>query len=280
MAEIVIRECTAIDELDHCVRLQRDVFGLPELEISPRRHLIVSRQAGGWTLGAFANDELVGFVHTLAGVRNGNEIFPYSHMMAVTPEYQNKGVGARLKWSQRERALREGRSFIKWTWDPMQARNAHFNLNRLGVTVSSYAENFYGTDYPANPLMNETETTGAGIDSDRLFADWQLASPKVKRLAPNVKHLTNATASLSSSAPAASAGEVKQAPTLTIDIPANWSKLSKENPGQAREELLRVRHEFQQAFASGLIAAGFERSPEQPRYLLYQAEELNKPGIV
>src|SRR4029453_14423966 len=137
MAEITIRECTTIEEFDSCICLQREAFGLPELEISPRRHLIVSRQAGGWTLGAFVRDRLIGFVHHLTGVRRGNEIFCYSHMMAVDGAFQNQGVGAKLKWRQRERAIQEGRSFIKWTWDPMQARNAHFNLNRLGVTVGS-----------------------------------------------------------------------------------------------------------------------------------------------
>src|SRR2546422_1601932 len=103
MDHIVIRECTSISELDSCIGLQREVFGLPDLEISPRRHLIVSRQAGGWTLGAFvsqgSDERLVGFVHHLAAVR-ANEIFGYSHMMAVDPEYQNQGVGGRLEWSQ------------------------------------------------------------------------------------------------------------------------------------------------------------------------------------
>src|SRR5258705_13429933 len=146
MEEVLIRECIAIDELDNCVRLQRQVFGLPDLEISPRRHLIVSRQAGGWTLGAFADDRLVGFVHHLVALQ-GAEIAGYSHMMAVAVDYQNKGLGAQLKWAQRERALSEGRTFIKWTWEPMRARNAHFNLNRLGAIVEAYAENFYGIDY-------------------------------------------------------------------------------------------------------------------------------------
>src|ERR687898_413553 len=99
MEEITIRECTTIEEFDGCVYLQREAFGLPDLEISPRRHLIVSRQAGGWTLGAFVQEisawRLVGFVHHLAGVR-GSEVFGYSHMMAVDPAYQNQGVGARL----------------------------------------------------------------------------------------------------------------------------------------------------------------------------------------
>jgi predicted GNAT superfamily acetyltransferase len=234
--------------------LQREVFGLPELEISPRRHLIVSHQAGGWTLGAFVAERLVGFVHHMAAV-HANEIFGYSHMMAVTQEYQNQGVGARLKWSQRERALHEGRSFIKWTWDPMQARNAHFNLNRLGVTVSNYAVNFYGTDYPTSPLPSRDNSDG--IDSDRLFANWQLESPRVVGLASGI-----------------SAEPVLIKPSAMIEIPTNWSSLCRESPSQARQEQLRVRGEFQQALAAGLIVAGFERSSEQPRYLLYPGEVL------
>src|SRR5260370_24118116 len=98
--EIEIREVTTIDEYNACVQLQREIFGLPDLEISPRRHLIVSHDAGGWTLGAFVEGKLVGFVLHLAAVR-GDEIFGYSHMMAVAAEYHNQGIGARLKWAHR-----------------------------------------------------------------------------------------------------------------------------------------------------------------------------------
>ncbi|HKO60091.1 MAG TPA: GNAT family N-acetyltransferase [Pyrinomonadaceae bacterium] len=256
MAEITIRECSSIQELDHCVLLQRDVFGLPDLEISPRRHLIVSRQAGGWTLGAFAENRLVGFVHHLTGVRNGNEVFGYSHMMAVDREYQNKGVGARLKWSQRARALEEGRSFIKWTWDPMQARNAHFNLNRLGVVVSSYGENFYGTDYPVSPVPELP-----GIDSDRLFAGWQIRSNRVERLGQG------------ESVP------ITAAPEATIKIPSDWTGLLKSDPHGAKRELLRARGEFHENFGKGLVCAGFQRGDgksSEPQYLLYRADVINE----
>ena len=105
-------------------------------------------------------DRMVGFVHHLAAVRRNNEIFGYSHVMAVAKDYQNKGVGARLKWAQRAKAISEGRDFIKWTWDPMQARNAHFNLNRLGVTVRSLRENFYGIDYNVDQSRSTGRTTG------------------------------------------------------------------------------------------------------------------------
>ncbi|MFN2497686.1 MAG: GNAT family N-acetyltransferase [Pyrinomonadaceae bacterium] len=250
---IQIRECTTITEFDSCIRLQREVFGLPELEISPRRHLIVSRQAGGWTLGAFVAERLVGFVHHMTAA-HGSEIFGYSHMMAVTQEYQNKGVGARLKWSQRERALNEGRSFIKWTWDPMQARNAYFNLNRLGVVVRSYAANFYGTDYLTSTLPDGVPPPG--IDSDRLFAEWHLQSARVMKLAEGAASL------------------VDKSVAQTIQIPADWTGLCKQDLRTARQEQLRVRSEFQNAFAGGLVCAGFERSTDQPRYLLYERAEL------
>lgn len=246
MEETTIRECTTIEEFDGCLSLQREAFGLPDLELSPRRHLIVSRQAGGWTLGAFVAERMVGFVHHLAAVR-GNEIFGYSHMMAVAKDYQNKGVGARLKWAQRERALSEGRKLIKWTWDPMQARNAHFNLNRLGVTVDTYVENYYGIDYSADSDIKEK----LELPSDRLFATWSLDSERVHALASGV------------------ALPVEGTPVVTVAIPAQWGALVKSDPQRALAEQARVREEFTKAFGERLICAGFERGEEQSWYLFF-----------
>lgn len=252
--ETEIRECTTVEEFDQCVLLQREAFGLPDLELSPRRHLIVARSAGGFTLGAFDGERMVGFVlNQLAARRSpetgAEELIGYSHMMAVAKEYQNRGVGARLKWAQRARVLAEGRRFVRWTWDPVQSRNAHFNLNRLGVVVRSYAVNYYGTDYStvtgrfAEPL---------GLDSDRLVAEWGLDSPRVEALAR---------------------GETPELPGrhhAAVAIPPNWGGLVREDPAAARAELRRVRAEFQMAFNAGLVCAGFERDPQRPRYLFFR----------
>src|SRR5712692_4789808 len=245
-SDIEIREVTAIEEYDACIGLQREVFGLPDLEISPRRHLIVSCQAGGWTLGAFFEGKLVGFVHHLAAVR-GDEISGYSHMMAVAAEYQNRGVGARLKWAQRTRALNEGRELIRWTFEPVRSRNAHFNLNRLGVVVRAYAVNFYGTDYSTNPSDDLADRPG--IDSDRLFASWELRSPRVEALAAGRAHQL-------------------PSPDEVIEIPPDWGGLIKSDVKTARAELLRVRSEFLKALAAGLVCRGFDRQAARPRYLL------------
>jgi predicted GNAT superfamily acetyltransferase len=253
MEEIQIRECTTIQEFDSCVALQREAFGLPDLEISPRRHLIVSRQVGGWTLAAFVAGRMVGFVHYLVGVTPDNEIFGYSHMMSVAKDYQNKGIGARLKWAQRERALAEGRTFIKWTWDPMQARNAHFNLNRLGVTVNSYIDNYYGTDYFADPAQAVEDRPG--LQSDRLYAHWELNAPRVVALGSRLPVSVGAQ------------------PVASVAIPTDWGALVKSDPQRARDTQTRVRTEFTKAFAEGLVCAAFERGDEESRYLLFQ------PGI-
>jgi predicted GNAT superfamily acetyltransferase len=252
--EIDIRECTTVEGFDQCVSLQREAFGLPDLELSPRRHLIVARSAGGFTLGAFDGELMVGFVlNQLAARRSpetgAEETIGYSHMMAVAREYQNRGVGARLKWAQRARVLAEGRRFIRWTWDPVQSRNAYFNLERLGVVVRSYALNYYGTDY--------STVTGKfgeplGLDSDRLVAEWELDSPRVEALARG------------------ETTEPRGEPDAAVNIPTNWGALVREDPAAARAELLRVRAEFQTAFAAGLVCAGFERDPSRPRYLFYR----------
>src|SRR5215471_16576906 len=243
---IKIREVATIAEYDACIRLQRDVFGLPDLEISPRRHLIVSHCAGGWTLGAFVDDNLIGFVHHLAAVKD-NYIFGYSHMMAVATEYQNQGVGAQLKWAQRERALAEGRDYIKWTFEPMRARNAHFNLNRLGAVVREYAVNFYGTDYATNQA--EKGTVG-GMDSDRLFASWDLKAPRVASF---------------------SRGEETRlgAPGRANEIPGDFSSLLKTDPETAKREVVRVREEFVRALNDGFVCRAFARDEQGPRYLFY-----------
>ncbi|HEU0252461.1 MAG TPA: GNAT family N-acetyltransferase [Pyrinomonadaceae bacterium] len=253
MEETTIRECTTIEEFDGCVYLQREAFGLPDLELSPRRHLIVSRQAGGWTLGAFVAERMVGFVHHLAAVRADNEIFGYSHVMAVAKDYQNKGVGARLKWAQRERALAEGRKLIKWTWDPMQARNAHFNLNRLGAIVEHYADNFYGVDYNLDTDVKEK----LGLPSDRLFATWNIASSRV--------------AVLSSGSPVA----VEAKPAVSVAVPTEWNSFVKREVHRARDEQARVRAEFKQALTQGLVCAGFERGSDESKYLFFEPHSIS-----
>jgi predicted GNAT superfamily acetyltransferase len=136
----------------------------------------------------------------------------------------------------------------------MRARNAHFNLNRLGVVVEAYCDNFYGTDYGSDYAG---QIQGApGIDSDRLFASWYLRSERVKQLAAGQQVTWPVRAEQS------------------VVIPADWPKLVNADPKAAKQQLLRVREEFKAALSSGLVCAGFERDEKHPAYLFYDRDKV------
>lgn len=247
MNEIEIRECVTLDELAECVQLQRDVFALPEVELSPVRHLIVTKNAGGFTLGAFDGEKLAGFTLSVPAFLRCERAF-YSHMTGVRPEYQSHGIGAKLKWAQRTRALSEGVRYIKWTFEPIKARNAYFNLEKLGAVVLEYQPNFYGTDYTTSAHMSEK----IGLASDRLFAEWPLEDPKVEALAAGEKFV-----------------ETREA-DASIEIMNDWMGLVETDPHAALAEQMRIRGEFQAAFAEGMVGRGFQRDNERPVYLFYK----------
>ena len=247
--QIKIRECTTIDELAECVALQQEVFALPDIEISPVRHLVVTRSAGGFILGAFIDARLVGFVLSVPAYLKEKRAY-YSHMTAVKAGHQSYGIGARLKWAQRERALSEGVKYIKWTFEPVKAKNAYFNIEKLGAVVRNYAENYYGVDYDTISERGEN----IGLTSDRLFADWELESSKVVALNEG-KSFTELAV-----------------PARKIVVTEDWSKLLAHNAKLALEEQIRIRNEFNDAFGNGLVVRGFLRSRDgiPPAYVLYE----------
>lgn len=234
-----------MDELADCVQLQRDVFALPEVELSPVRHLIVTKNAGGFSLGAYDGDRLIGFGLSVPAFMRGERAF-YSHMTAVHADYQSHGIGGKLKWAQRDRALAEGVRYIKWTFEPVKARNAYFNLEKLGATINEIQEDFYGIDYTTAPGGK------IGLASDRLFAEWHLESPKVIALAKGEKYIEG------------------REPTATVQIMDDWQGLVDNDPERAKAEQLRIRAEFQTAFGYGMVCRGFHRDEKQPAYLLYK----------
>lgn len=239
---IVVRECVTPGEFAECVQLQREVFALPESELSPVRHLIVTKNAGGWALGAFAGERLAGFVLSVPAFLGGERSF-YSHMTGVRPEFQGLGIGARLKWAQRARALGEGVTHIRWTFEPVKARNAFFNLEKLGAVVREYRHNFYGTDYASSAR--------AGLASDRLFADWDLQDEKVAELGQGGSYSEPRT------------------PAAMIETLNDWQSLVETDPEGALKEQARIRREFEEAFSLGFVCRGLMRDEHRPQFLLY-----------
>src|SRR5580704_2461523 len=187
-ADIVIRKCERLEEYHRCVDLQREIWGEAELEVEPATMFVVAAHTGGQVLGAFDGDKLVGYTLAVVGLRGATPYF-HSHMTGVQSEYRDRGVGRMLKLFQRDEALGRGIRLVEWTFDPLELKNAHFNLNRLGAICRRYIPDLYGVT--TSPLHR-------GIPTDRLVAEWWLDSPRViaaiQDLAPGTA--TNAPAAI------------------------------------------------------------------------------------
>ncbi len=149
-SRVTMRQLVGIEDYEACIQLQRDTWGLEFTGCIPRNVLmIVAQEAGGVLVGAFDERRLVGFVLGMAGIRDRKPIH-WSQMLAVAPDYRGSGLGRTMKLYQRERVMLQGIDVMHWTFDPLEATNAHLNFNRLGVQADRYVENMYGTDNKAN----------------------------------------------------------------------------------------------------------------------------------
>lgn len=156
---IVVRDINGQAEMRFVEELQKDVWGLPDLDIVPLTQLVAAKASGGVVIGAFDQDTLAGFAYGFAGYEEGR-VTHHSHMLAVRPEYRSFNIGYLLKLAQRERVLEQGIERMTWTFDPLQSLNAYFNFNKLGGVSERYFVNFYGED--AASFLHRNGTTAFG----------------------------------------------------------------------------------------------------------------------
>ena len=165
---IVIREIKGHAELREIEQLQREIWGVEELEVYPALALKPQQEVGAILIGAFAEGRMVGFVFGFPGILDGETII-HSDMLGVLPAYRSQNLGYRLKLAQREKAIALGVKRITWTFDPLQSRNAHLNFNKLGVIADRYFVDYYGT---TSSFLHQHGT-------DRLWVTWWLQSERV-----------------------------------------------------------------------------------------------------
>jgi predicted GNAT superfamily acetyltransferase len=216
------------------VELEIRVWGFAERDVVPSQMYVVAAKIGGQVLGAFAGGTMAGFALAYPGIRHGKP-YLHSHMVAVLPEFRDLGLGRQLKLAQREEALARGIPLIEWTFDPLQTKNAYFNICRLGAVARRYLTDVYGST--SSPLH-------AGLPTDRLVAEWYLDSPRV------VDTLTGKAAA--------------RAPRVeSVRIAVDGA--SPEVVAQVQAE---TREQFQKLFAAGYTVTGFEREPGGGSYIL------------
>jgi predicted GNAT superfamily acetyltransferase len=242
-ADIEVRHSHSLAEYDACVRLEQRTWG--EGIVVPSAIFVVAHHTGGQILVAFDGPKLVGFTMALAGLRPGLA-FLHSHMTAVLPEYQNRGIARRLKLLQREDALARGIKLVEWTFDPLELKNAHFNLVRLGAVIRRYVPDCYGLT--SSPLH-------AGIPTDRLVAEWWLDSDRVKGiLAGNA---------------------MSQKSSARISLPSCIGEIKARDRAAALRIQSEARAQFEAWFAKGYVTTSIEGRGDTTDYILEPAETIS-----
>jgi predicted GNAT superfamily acetyltransferase len=238
---ISIREIKGFAELRAVEELQKEVWGVPDLDVVPLTQLIAVQAAGGVLLGAFDREVVVGFVYGFVAQEDG-EIAHHSHMLAVKRGYRNFNLGYKLKLAQRDAVLAQGIKLITWTFDPLQSLNAYFNFAKLGVISDRYVINFYGEE--ATSFLHQTGT-------DRFWVKWLLTSDRVvQRLKESKPVLANPS------------------DKLLVEIPTDINTLQQHDPERAREWRERTRRQFTEAIAAGYTVLDFYREGESGFYVL------------
>jgi predicted GNAT superfamily acetyltransferase len=245
-----IRQCVTIEEFEACVRMQRDVWQFSDLDIAPLRSYVVTLNGGGFTMGAFdTSNKLLGFAHALPAFDEKLRPYYYSQMLGVEPALQNAGIGVRLKLAQRDHALKTGVPLMTWTFDPLQSRNAHLNIVKLGGVVRRYRVNYYGA--------NGSSVLHRGLDTDRLFVEWWVRSPRVAGALDGLRRADK--------------------PKAVVEVPRDIGEIKMRDMDEARQWQLRAREKFLKLLSDGLYCAGFETDPKtNSRYLFFKDDQQEK----
>ena len=238
---ITLKHVDTLSEFREAVALQQEIWGFSDIELLPLRLFVVAHKVGGQVIGAFDGATMIGFLLSIPGLRQG-ETYLHSHMMGVQAPYRNLGVGRMLKLAQREEALTRKILHIEWTFDPLEIKNAYFNIERLGAVVRRYVPNQYGTT---------TSHLHGGLPTDRCVAEWDLNSARVRAVlaGPPILH-----------------EEVIE----RVAVPNDIAELRQHHPKRAREIQLALSEAFLAHFQQGLSVTGFERTPESGVYLFSQ----------
>lgn len=238
--EISIRKCSSLEEFHRCVELQREIWGEEDLEVEPATMFVVAANTGGQVFGAFDGERMVGYLLAVVGVKGDGKVYLHSHMTGVQEAYRNRGVGRMLKLCQRDEALARGIRLIEWTFDPLETRNAYFNLNLLGAICRRYVPNLYGIT--TSPLHR-------GLATDRLVAEWHLDS---KRVVAAIGGLGK---------------EVHEEPAV-VEMPVELEVWKKEGSERLAGVQAKVREGFLKWFAKGYAAVSLRESEAESAYVL------------
>jgi predicted GNAT superfamily acetyltransferase len=232
--DLRIEDLATEEQFRELVQVQKTIWGFEDIDLLPVRFFVVASKIGGQVFGAYDAGKLAAFCLAIPGLKPGGKPYLHSHMLGVMPEYRNLGLGRRLKMRQKEDAIARGIDLIEWTFDPLEIKNAYFNIVLLGAIVRQYVRNQYGTT---------SSLLAGGLPTDRCVAEWRMGPPR----------------------PPVPVSEV-------IRLPSDIAEIRRDDPVRARTIQDELANQFEAAFARGLSVTGVERdgnSPGMPGWFSY-----------
>jgi len=253
-----VRELRSPAEFAEASQAAKAAWGFPDLMVPPPPDMITATHSGGMTAGAFEGEVLLGFVHAVPRTNLGQPAI-HSHLLAVRPDAQRRGLSVLLKLYQREWCLARDIGLVTWTYDPFMLRNARLNLVRLGAAVPVFLPDFYGK---VGGIYGE-------LPSDRFEAHWRLDSPGVERAARG--ETSEVPAAEAASLPVVSSGPARRRPAarrVLLPFPAGFPEVFRDDPAAGVAARRRFGRTAAALFTEGFEAVSVVERPAGPAYVL------------
>ncbi len=236
---IRVEPLTEQEQFVDAVKLQKIIWGFDDFELVPVRLFVVATKVGGQALGAYDGRRMIGFCVAIPGLKPGGVFYLHSHMLGVLRDYRDRGVGRMLKLAQRQDALERGIDLVEWTFDPLELKNAYFNIDRLGAVVRRYVRNQYGTT--TSPLHG-------ALPTDRCVAEWWVRSGRVSSILAGKRPDSKVE--------------------CRVEVPSDIDQFRHSDLKRARDIQNTIGEQFETCFERRLAIVGFERTPAAGIYLL------------
>ena len=263
-SSVKIRSLASMEDYYATVKLQQDIWGPGIDDIVSPLLMMVMHKVGAVAAGAFVDEQLVGLVYGFPGYYDGRLIH-WSHILAISKTWRDQGIGLRLKEFQRAQVLESGIGHMLWTFDPLESRNAYFNLEHIGAEVLSYHRDMYGP--------GDSNKHFSGLGPDRFIVDWDLASYQKNGGYPLASNLAAAGVKILDDVPDLTTEESDDPqldPILRISVPGNIQALKRKNPSLASTIRNQTRAAFEFGFAHQYKVSGYfyDRASDTGNYLL------------
>jgi predicted GNAT superfamily acetyltransferase len=286
---ITIRPLNGLHEMRTAVDLQKTYWGNQLESVIPAHMLFSLASHGGHVLAAYDDDSMIGVLVGFLGTSEQDTDRPamtnlqiVSKRMVVLSSYRNQGIGYRLKLAQRKFAIAQGIRLVSWTFDPLLAPNAHLNVRKLGVTCSTYLQDYYGVEDDGGLV-----TLGS---SDRVLAEWWVTNRRVEERLHGSRNDLGIEQYLGADTPIVNpttlttdgvllpAEKTHMPNTIAlVEIPTDYQRMVQDNPTLAQHWRLHIRNVLQQHLSAGFVITDFVRAPVEGRQRAFYVISYDGP---